>query len=56
MASLGVREEVAEKCLNHNASNIVRIYNRYEYKQERKEAHEKVARLILPMADFIVSE
>jgi len=56
MASLGVREEVAEKCLNHNASNIVRIYNRYEYKQERKEAHEKVARLILPMTGFIESK
>lgn len=55
MASLDVREEVAEKCLNHNASNIVRIYNRYEYKQERKEAHEKVAQLILPMAGFAVT-
>jgi hypothetical protein len=47
MASLGIREEVAEKCVNHNASSIVRIYNRYEYKQERKEAHEKVAKLII---------
>jgi len=56
MASLGVREEVAEKCLNHNSSNIVRIYNRYEYKQERKEAHEKLARLILPLAAFTVSD
>jgi hypothetical protein len=56
MASLGIREEVAEKCLNHNASNIVRIYNRYEYKQERKEAHEKVAKLILPMTNFTVKE
>ncbi len=56
MASIGVREEVAEKCLNHNSSNIVRIYNRYEYKQERKEAHEKLARLILPMANFVISD
>lgn len=56
MASLGIREEVGEKCLNHNASNIVKIYNRYEYKQERKEAHEKLAKLILPMAGFVVSE
>ena len=56
MASLGIREEVAEKCLNHNASNIVKIYNRYEYKQERKKAHEKVAKLILPMAKFEMSD
>lgn len=56
MASQGVREEVAEKCLNHNSSNIVRIYNRYEYKQERKEAHEIVAKLILPMAKFVISD
>jgi hypothetical protein len=47
---------VAEKCLNHNTSNIERIYNRYEYKQERKEAHEKVAKLILPMTNFTVKE
>lgn len=56
MTSLKVRQEVAEKALNHNASNIVKIYNRYEYKQERKEAHEKVARLILPMADFAITK
>lgn len=56
MASLKVPQEVAEKALNHNASNIVRIYNRYEYKEERKEAHEKVAKLILPMAGFSISE
>jgi len=56
MAELGIREEVAEKCLNHNSSNIVRIYNRYEYKKERKEAHEKVAGLILPLSGFTVSD
>lgn len=56
MAELGIREEVAEKCLNHNSSNIVRIYNRYEYKKERKEAHEKVAGLILPLAGFAMSD
>ena len=56
MSSLGVREEVAELCLNHSASNIVRTYNRYEYKNERREAHTKLARLILPMASFAVTE
>ena len=56
MASLGIREEVAEKCLNHNASNIVRIYNRYEYKSEIKEAYEQLAKFILPLANFSVTE
>jgi hypothetical protein len=50
MADIGIREEVAEKCLNHSFSKIVQIYNRYEYKKERKEAHEKLCRLILPLA------
>jgi hypothetical protein len=41
IASLESREEIAEKYLNYNASNTVRVYNRYEYKQERKETHKK---------------
>ncbi len=49
MADIGIREEVAEKCLNHSFSNIVKTYNRYEYKKERKEAHEMLCRLILPL-------
>ena len=52
MANLGVREEVAEKCLNHSFKNIVKIYNRYEYKKERKDAHEKLSQLILPLAKY----
>ena len=52
MADIGIREEVAEKCLNHSFSSIVKIYNKYEYQKERKEAHEKLCRLILPLADY----
>jgi integrase len=50
LAELGISNEVAEKCLNHADSRIVRTYNRYEYKNERRIAHEKVADLILPLA------
>ncbi|GAA63160.1 phage integrase family protein [Pseudoalteromonas sp. BSi20311] len=49
MAQIGIREEVAEKCLNHSFGNLVKTYNRYEYKEERKEAHEALANLILPL-------
>lgn len=56
MADLGVREEVAEKCLNHSFKTIVKTYNRYEYKKERREAHEKLAKLILPFAGYEIVE
>jgi len=50
LAELGISNEIAEKCLNHADSRIVRTYNRYEYKRERREAHEQMADLILPLA------
>ncbi len=50
LAEYGVSNEVAERCLNHADSRIVRTYNRYEYKKERREAHELMASVILPLA------
>ena len=50
LAAYGVPNEVAERCLNHADSRIVRTYNRYEYRKERKEAHELIASIILPLA------
>jgi len=50
LATHGVRNEVAERCLNHADSRIVRTYNRYEYRKERREAHELMASIILPLA------
>jgi integrase len=48
MARLGVRAEVADKVLNHSGGSIVkgvaRIYNRFEYIDERREALEMWAR------------
>lgn len=39
MAALGVRPDVIERCLNHTEENKVkRIYQRYDYKEEQKEA------------------
>ncbi|MCW8093385.1 tyrosine-type recombinase/integrase [Alteromonas sp. ASW11-130] len=55
LAQLSVSEEVAESCLNHSKSKIVRIYNQYAYIEERKKAHEKVADVILPLAGYAES-
>lgn len=49
LAEYGVPNEVAERCLNHADSRIVRTYNRYEYRKERREAHELMASIILPL-------
>lgn len=43
MTSLGVLPEVAERCLNHTEENKVkRIYQRYGYEPEMKQAWEKL--------------
>ena len=52
MAQEGVAEEVAEKCLNHSYNNLVKTYNRYQYKSERKSAHTAIARIIIPLAAY----
>lgn len=43
MASLGVRPDVIERCLNHTEENKVkRIYQRHDYKEEQKEAWQRL--------------
>ena len=38
LAALIVSREVAERCLNHKLKGVERIYNRYDYFDERREA------------------
>lgn len=38
LAQLGVSREVARKIMNHEDSKVDRIYNRYEYSKEKREA------------------
>ena len=38
LAVLGVSREVAERCLNHRLEGVERIYNQYDYFDERREA------------------
>lgn len=46
LASLSVPSHVAERCLNHKLKGVESIYDRYDYFEERKEAHLKVAELL----------
>ncbi len=52
IAELGVIKEVGEACLNHKPKGIVKIYNRFKYLKPRKFAHDKMAKIILPLAGF----
>jgi len=47
MTAIGVLPEVAERCLNHTEENRVkRIYQRYTYEAEMKQAWEKLGKLL----------
>ncbi len=39
----GVAGQVAERCLNHKLKGVEGIYNRHDFLEERREAHQKVA-------------
>lgn len=45
-ASLSVLPHVAERCLNHKLKGVEGIYDRYDYFEERKDAHLKMAELL----------
>jgi hypothetical protein len=46
MASAGVDEDLAERCLGHIMGGVRGVYNRYDYIREKREAFDKLARLI----------
>jgi len=48
-AAEGVPGHVAERCLNHKLKGVEGIYDRYDYFEERKLAHQKVADRIEPV-------
>lgn len=51
LASLGVSPHVAERCLNHKLKGVEGIYNRHDYFEERKEALETWARLLVQLEE-----
>lgn len=42
-SQLGVPGHVAERCLNHKLQGVEGIYDRYDYYEERKQAHQTIA-------------
>jgi|TARA_R110002060_G_scaffold68010_4_gene76693 integrase len=40
---LGIPNDIAEHCLNHKQKNKRGVYDRYEYIEQRREAHTKIA-------------
>ena len=51
-AAEGVPSHVAERCLNHKLKGVEGIYDRYDYFEERKRAHQKVADLVESVTRF----
>jgi len=47
MRALGVPRDISEMCLNHKLPGVEGIYDRHTYFDERKEALEKWARLLI---------
>ncbi|WP_217530591.1 tyrosine-type recombinase/integrase [Vibrio cholerae] len=51
-ASLGIAGNVAERCLNHKLKGVECIYDRHDYFEERRIAHQTVADVIEPLVNF----
>ncbi len=49
MAREGALGHVAERCLNHSIKGVEGIYDRYDYLDERREALEKIADILVPV-------
>ncbi|MFO4755405.1 site-specific integrase [Vibrio cholerae] len=47
-SSVGTQRHIARLCTNHRQGGVDGIYDRHEYFEERKEAHQKVANLVSP--------
>jgi integrase len=51
MASLGVRPEVIERCLNHRPPKLMRTYQRYDYGHEMADAWRLLGQRLTLLAD-----
>ncbi|MEF1306483.1 integrase, partial [Vibrio owensii] len=43
---------VAERCLNHKLKGVEGIYDRHDYFEERRIAHQTVADVVEPLVNF----
>jgi hypothetical protein len=46
MSRAGVAPDIAERCLAHTIGGVRRIYDRYAYHAEKKQAFEALAALV----------
>ncbi|MFS6536895.1 tyrosine-type recombinase/integrase [Idiomarina loihiensis] len=49
LAKLKVPDAIAERCLNHELRGVLKVYNQYDYLEERREANTKVADFLEPL-------
>ncbi len=49
MAREGIPGHVAERCLNHSLKGVEGIYDRYDYLDERREALQKMSKILVPI-------
>jgi integrase len=47
LAALGIRSEVAERCMGHTLRGVEGTYNRHDYFEERRAALEQWTRVII---------
>lgn len=52
LAHIGISDEISEVCMNHAKKGTTKVYNRYQYFKERKEALNKLAELILSLINY----
>jgi len=48
-SKLGISGDVAERCLNHKIKGVEGIYDRHDYFEERKNAHQRVSDHLEPL-------
>jgi integrase len=53
LAALGIRSEVAERCLGHHLRGVEGVYNTHDYFQERRAPLEVWTNLLLDMESAV---
>lgn len=60
MAKIGIPDEHAEAVLNHAKQGVIKVYNRHDYQEEKKQAlikwEEELLKIIEPLAQDTLSE
>lgn len=52
LSKLGIRKDVAEKCMNHSLKGVEKTYDCYGFYPERVDALNKLAALIMPLVQY----